>query len=753
VAGNRFTESARVLRTFEIAPGSVYSEEAVRRGIRKLFALGLFDDVLVERRVEGDRVALVVRVRERPRIERFDFVGNQRFDRNALEKKLFLKRGEVYSPTATQSQVDSLLRFYRQEGYSLARIETGADTLEGNQVALRFSIREGEKVRIRDIAFEGVDRLTVGKLRAQMETKRKGLLGGGELKPENEPRDREKLETYLRNQGFRDAKVVGYRTEPLASPRDLRLIVVVDQGRFYRFGSSRWEGYSVLRPAEVMSLPLPRPGDRYEVSRVERAAQAAYALYAERGFLYVNIDPHEEVRDSIVDLVMRVTEGRPSQVRFVHVTGNRGTREKVIRRELSVREGDLFRRSTLQRSQGDLMRLGLFEDVQVDFSAAESTDVDITFKTKERQVGTASAGAGYTSESGITGFLQLGHNNVLGNAQSLQLTLERGPRRSNYLLSFTEPWFRDTPTLLGFDVFHQYRELDVYTEDRRGGSVRMGRPLPWPDYSRGFITYRLEDVKVEQLGVGDVPVAYSGADSNFINQTVRTSSLDLAFTRNTTDNPFYPTRGTRLATNSELAGGIFGGAVNFNKHRADARLYFRSILPRVTTMLRGRWGVLAGYGREDPLPTYENFRLGGGQVVDPLRGYSDYQVVPEENIGLDSTMIKFYIRDSNGAIVDSTVSYVTSRVRYPGGRWMSAYTVEQQFAIVHPLHGLLFFDAGNVWNEWDKIRPFKLRLGAGIGFRLEIPVLGNIGFDWGYGFNRDDGPGFAGHFLLGVTAF
>src|SRR5262249_25003955 len=158
----------------------------------------------------------------------------------------------------------------------------------------------------------------------------------------------------------------------------------------------------------------------YDASRIEKAQADAYAAYAEKGHLSMAIEPEETLRDSnVVDVAYRVGEGKPSNVRFVVITGNHGTREKVIRRELDIHEGARFRRSALVRTHDALMRLGLFEEVTPDLASAESTDVDVLLKIKEKQVGTASAGAGYTAESGITGFLELGHNNVLGNGQSL----------------------------------------------------------------------------------------------------------------------------------------------------------------------------------------------------------------------------------------------------------------------------------------------------------------------------------------------
>jgi outer membrane protein insertion porin family len=410
----------------------------------------------------------------------------------------------------------------------------------------------------------------------------------------------------------------------------------------------------------------------------------------------------------------------------------------------------MFRRSLLVRTQGDIFRLGLFEDVQVDFAPAESSDVDINLKVKEKQVGTASAGAGYTSESGLTGFVELGHNNVLGNGQSLSLHLERGGRRSDYYLSFTEPWFRDTPTLLGFSIFNTNRDRDIYTEARAGGSVRLGRPLRWPDFSRGSITYRLENVKITQLRPLSLADSIALAGINLGAKTL-TSSVELQFIRNTANNPFYPTRGTRLTVDDEFAGGPFGGSINFHKHRIDGRVYLPSIMPRFTTMVRARFGLLGAYGDQRyPFPTYERFRLGGGTTLEPLRGYDDYQVVPAKFSYFVTTADTF---DRVAPVQLDSIRISRTHVRYPGGAFMSVYTVEQQFPVVHPLHGVLFFDAGNTWDLWSEIRPLDLKVGAGIGFRMEIPLLGNIGFDYGYGFHRDDRPKARGHLLLGNVNF
>jgi len=760
VEGNATVDSVRILRTFEVAPGSRFSHEAIQRGIRKLFTLGLFEDAWVDRAERGGRVDLVIHVRERPRIASLQFSGNRKRETEELEKKLLLRVDQPYSPVAVQNQLDTLSVYYREQGFPRAAIRARIDSTAGaGRIGITFEIQEGERVRITRIEFEGVAAVSEKKLRKQIATRAKGWFGGGDLKDETFAEDIEKLLAWYRSNGFRDARVVSHGLVPGRKPRDLTLRFAVEEGPRYTFGNVTWTGNTVISEATLHRQWHSRPGEVYDLSKIQRAQGLAYAEYAEFGYLYLNIEPRETVEGQRVNVSFAVAEGAPSNVRMIHISGNLGTREKVIRREIDIHEGERFKRSALVRSQGDIIRLGFFEDVQLDFDPAESTDVDLAIKVKEKQVGTASAGAGYTGESGLTGFLQLGHNNVLGNGQSLTLHLERGARRSDYSLSFTEPWFHDTPTLLGFSVFNTDRERDLFQEKRRGGSSRIGRPLPWPDYSRGSISYSLEDVtikidKPESLFTAQDSIVLRGLENGV---PVRTSSVNLFFLRNSANNPFYPTGGSRLSVETEVAGGPWGGSVNFHKHRIEAKGYFPSLLKGLTTMVRARVGLLSEYPDQNrPVPLYERFRLGGGSTPDPLRGYDDYMVVPEKFI---RQVPVAFTPDTTISGIDTTITQVPTRfatVRYPGGRFMTLFSLEQQFPIAHPLHGVVFFDAGNAWDLLREIQPFDLRLGAGVGIRLEIPLLGNIGFDYGYGFNRRDlvdRPKFVGHFLIGQTSF
>lgn len=752
VSGNVVTDSTRILRTFDIHPGTLYSQDQVKRGTKKLFALGLFSDVKVLRTEHDDVIDLTVVVRERPRLASVAFSGNKKRDQSDLEKKLFLRAGETYSASQVQMQVDSLLLYYRDEGYPRAKVTPALDTLAANAgLALTFRIDEGEKLRITRIRFEGASAFPAGKLRKNLKTKTKGFFGGGELKDETWVEDREKLEGFYHDHGYRDMQAVDFTTEPGAEPRALTLVVRVDEGRRYRFGEISFSGNQVVKSEQLRKSWTAKPKAVYNKTSVERANGEMYGEYAEHGYLTLRIEPRETVRDSLVDLEFAVTEGQPSHVRLVSFTGNKGTRENVLRREVDIHEGDLFRKSALVRSRDDLMRLGLFEEVNFDFAEAESSDVNLSFKVKEKQVGTASAGAGYTSQTGMTGFLEVSHNNVLGNGQQLSLHLERGSNVENYTMGFTEPWFRDSPTLLGYSVYSTKNLLTSYDEWRRGGSVRIGRPLPWPDYSRGSLSYTLEKMKIDSLSNG---LYFSGVP---IGHFQVTSSLESNFSRNSADSPFYPTHGTRLTASDLFAGGPFGGEVNYTSHRYEGRAWAPSLVKRMTSMVRLRVGTVNVYPwKHNAVPDYARFRLGGGSTLDPLRGYDDYQVVPDKFISQITTIGRIdtlWTDTTRTAYTSIDTTRVKSTRRWPGGRYMVLFSFEQQFPIVHPLHGLIFFDAGNTWDQRREIKPFKLKTSVGFGFRMEIPILGNVGFDYGYGFNRDDGARWKGDFLLGNVGF
>jgi outer membrane protein insertion porin family len=719
-------DSTVILRTFSLKPGDPYDPVGVRAGVRRLFAMGLFTDVDVHDTLTPEGVDLNVAVKERSRVQSIQFSGAKKIEEKTLKEKITVAAGQLVDTGTLDLDARKIQDAYAEQGYSRAKVTPITRAAGVGAVAVTFHVEEGPKLKVRGIQIHGAGDLSPEGLRKSMKSRTPGFLKSGTFKPSQIEEDETKLRLYMRSRGYRDGEVDSIRTVETSDGTGVTLHVYLREGPRYRFGNVTWSGNTAVPTEPLMLSTTVRPGTPYNETQIQKTLEQAYSLYQEQGYLFLSIEPKFSDRDSIVDVELQVQEGARSRVADLRVAGNTRTKENVIRREASVRPGDVFRRSALIRTQRDIFGLGYFQDVNVDYEpTGDSADIRLTLKVQEKQTGTASAGAGYSSQSGVTGFVELGHNNLFGNGQSIAIRLERGGKRSNVELSFTEPWFRDTPMTLGADIFNTQRDLDFYDRRDVGGGVRLGRPLPWPDYTRGVIAYDLRDVTLSNIRVLSAGEPSNLAELRATKWPRRVSSVTVTFNRNSTDNPFYPTRGSRLTWSSEIAGGILGGVERFTKETLELRNYTKLRGP-VALMLRGRAGFLSG----STVPDYERFRL-GGTTSDYLRGYPDYYVVPRANI----------TRDASGRVLD----------RYPGGREMLILTSELQFPIADPLHALLFFEAGNTWNSTRDLDLGDLRKSVGLGIRLEVPALGRVGFDVGYGFDREEGGQWETHFQLGNT--
>jgi outer membrane protein insertion porin family len=720
-------DSLVVIRTFAVLTGQPYDAREVRAGVRRLFATGLFTDVTVSDAPVLGGVSLTIHVQERPRVKEIAFRGAKKIEEKTLKEKLTLAEGQLLDPGTLELDARKVETAYGAEGYAHAKVTTHIEPISAGAIRVVFDVQEGTKVKVRGIVFHGNHTLKSEDLAKAMESKTPGFLRSGVHKPEHLDKDETKLRLYMRTRGYKDADVDSIVPADLPDGKGVVLHVFLREGPRYRFGQLTWTGNTAVPTAALVYSTVPKPGTIYNEAQIQKTLENAYQLYQEQGYLFLSIDPKMSDRDSIVDVEFQVQEGTRSRIANLEITGNTRTRENVIRREASVYPGDVFRRSTLMRTQRDIFGLGYFQDVNVDYEpTGDSADINLTLKVQEKQTGTASAGAGYSSQTGLTGFVELGHNNLFGKGQSVNIRVERGGKRSDLELSYTEPWFRDTPLSIGFDIFNTRRDLDFYRRKDVGGGIRVGRPLRWPDYTRGIIAYDLRDVTLS-----DFVLARPGEPSNLqalrgTKWPRRVSSVTLTFNRNSTDNPFYPSKGSKIILMNEVAGGLLGGVESFYKETFENKTYTRLGGPFVL-MVRGKTGFLGG----GQVPEYERFRL-GGTTADYLRGYPDYYVVPRANVSRDSL---------TGQILD----------RYPGGKTMLILTSELQFPIADPLHGLLFFESGNTWNSTRDLDLGDLRKSIGFGVRLEVPALGRIGFDLGYGLDREDGSRWEPHFQLGNT--
>ncbi len=783
VVGNVSVDDDLIRRAFGMSSGARYSMDAVRRGIRRLHGLGFFNDIAVEGAVEGTAIRLTIRVSENPRVASVEYSGNDQMKDKKLNKALGTLTGRMADDRLLAQVERRTAAIYTEKGYTRVRVRPRY--LPGDADSRRIllvEIEEGPLVRVEKIRFVGTRQLEQDDLKDAMDQGTTGFLKGGVLRPRVVEEDMERVEAEMAKRGFRDGTVQGYEILPGSKEDKVVIEVQVVEGPRYTVGGVKWEGNVALPAPALYGLTKFSSGSVFNQQKITETIQEAYQTYANFGYIYLSIQPDYSAVDSTVDVTFRVIEGEPSRIRNLIITGNTRTKEKVIRRQLALRPGDLFRANMLQRSQRELAQLGYFKDFSVDTRPVpgDSRDIDLVLGVEERQVGTASAGFGFSSAVGLTGFMELGHSNLFGNGQSLNLRLERGSQRNNAEIGFTEPWFRGTPTTVGFDLFSTNRIIEgspTLEIKQTGGAFRVGRPLPMP-YTRLFATYRLSNQTVlEESGfiVGD-SLSFFQTGFEIAQETALTSSLALTLVRNSTNHPIYPTLGSNARLRMNFTGGPMGGDLIFQKYELDLAKY----LPTVRAgsfapilMLRSRFGaveeafrttpinptewtvdsdiapgstdrdtldVLGGGDLPVPVPRYtlvfpqessELFRL-GGTTFQALRGYEDFEIIPESNV-LTRYDITEAVRDG-----ETEYNVNATRVFYPGGHYMWAFTSELQFPIADPLHGLVFGEFGGTWNRVDDFRWDSLHRSLGFGLRMEVPLLGLIGFDYAYGYDRLD---------------
>jgi outer membrane protein insertion porin family len=736
VRGNSRISSEAIINTSGLSVGQVYPYEEVRAGLRRVFEMGFFDDVRLYLEDVATGQELTIEVAERPVVGAIRISGTRALDKGDVREKVALGVGSSLDSNLVFKSLAAIKSLYKEKGFYLAEVSSRTEPLTENTVALEFVLDEGVKVKVGKINIEGNRSLSDKAIRKAMETKEKGWISRKDYNPEVFEQDLERIRSLYRDQGFWAAEVISH-TVTVDQDRGLAdLTVVVAEGpRTYikavdiQLEGDRESGETVSEAQLRAGVEL-EPGQAYSQSLSEKTLENLYSILGDQGFVYAQIEPLETMEEDGLNLTYRIDPRRAVKVHKIIIEGNHTTFDKVIRRELVIGPGEVLRRSLIERSHREVFNLGYFEDVQVGSQPAnQEGDVDLVFTIKERQIGVANVGAGYSEEFGLTGFVEFSHNNIgwyrkfpylgLGKGQSMDLRWEFG-KLTQIELSYRDPWFRDQPTLVGFDIFDTKREYDTYTDKRDGFGLVFGRRIRFIDYSQAYLRYSLErrELDPDEATASDYVKSQAGK--------VTTSSTIVTFIRNSVDNPFFPRDGSRTALTAEWAGGWLGGTTAYQSYILESSDFMGVPLLNSALLFKVRMGVVDELGSNGYIPVYERFRL-GGTTVDGIRGYSEREVVPQGNA------------------IDE------------GGRFMMTGTIEYRVPVVkNRAHILGFMDAGNTWNSFRAARSGFLLRSAGLGFRIEIPMMGQLGLDIAYGFDREErfgGPGWKTHFQFGTVGY
>jgi len=709
VQGNQRIESEAILAVVRTKKGNPIDYERLDKDLRDIYSMGFFKDVQIETKDAPRGKTIILRVTEKPSIGRIAFEGNKKIKDEDLKEELGIKLYAILDQNEVKQGANRLRELYRQKGYYNADISSNIEPLPNNEVMLKFHITENEKVFVTRIQFSGNEAFNDGKLKNILETSEKGffswLTKSGYLDKKKLEFDVHKITSFYHNHGYIQAKV-GAPTVEFEKDKGLTISFEVQEGPQYGVRSVNVQGDLIESSDELLKNTKIGKEKKFNRETVRTDVLTLKAIYEDKGYAFAEVRPlvKEDDKAYLTDITYDISEGEKVRFERINIYGNTTTRDKVIRRELKVFEGDYYSGKGLKRSMQNLNRLAYFEDVEIQTKKGRDEGLMILdFNVKERSTGSFSLGAGYSSEDAAFGVFSVGEKNLFGRGYKLDLSAKIGGETSEYDIRFVEPWLFDRHISLGLDIFKTEKEYDEYTKDSLGGAVTLGFPMDFLDeFTRWSIKYGYDDAEVT-----DILETASVLIKDMAGRSV-TSSVMLEIARDSRDRYFNPSRGSVNTLSFEYAGGTMGGDVAFNRYKARTAWYF-PLFWRTVIMAQGRWGYMEERFEDGKLPVYQKFRLGGASTI---RGFDYGDVSPMDSVTGDRI----------------------------GGEKMMVYNLELRFPLLpeQGVVGVLFFDTGNVWPEVDSYSFSDMRQSVGPGIRWYSP-LGPLRLEYGIILDTEEG--------------
>ena len=695
--GNKRIDSGAILRNITTRAGDFYEPEQLRNDLKNVFKMGYFDDVRlkVEDTAKGKKVFF--EVDEKPVIGQVTISGQDELKEDAIREVISVVPNTILNPNKTREAVENIKNLYKSKGFYNTEVETELTYPKPERVDVKFVIDEGQKVYIKEIRFAGNESFDDKELEKVMGTKEKGLLSwftdSGVLKREILEQDAARITAYYHNHGFIEVTVG--KPEVTQEGKWLYITIDISEGSRYRVGKIELTGDLIAEKEELFALLKLSEEEYLSRNTLRQDVLRLNDYYAEHGYAFAEATPSINTvkEENLVDVNIHLTKGNLVYINRITVKGNTRTRDKVIRRELLVKEKGIFDSKALRKSHQQLQFLDFFEDVAITPEpTGDKTTMDLTVDVKEKPTGAFSIGAGYSSVDNLMFMAEISQNNFLGRGQRLALQASISGTSARYNLGFTEPHFYDTQLLTGIDLYNWEREYDTYTRDSTGFSVRLGYPIweKWKmSFSYGFDNTDLKDVADD--------ADQSIKDSLNVNKT---SFVALGLSRDTRNHPYITTSGSLHTMRVEFAGGILQGDSQYSKLEGSTGWFFPGLIAEETAIHLKLSAGQVFENEPDKLPDYEKFYLGG---INSLRGF------PARTVAVP----------------------VSGKDDYVGGEIMWYSNIEYHFPLVKEggLRGLVFYDVGNVYDtEWDLS---DIRQDVGIGFRWLSP-MGPLRLEWAY---------------------
>lgn len=750
--GIRRVERADVLLRSRLREGMICRDAEITLAAKRLWDMEFFDDLVIEAEPVGNAIALIIRLTERPVIGEIRFEGNDDVDDEDIEKALTLRQGEILSMPKVRAQLTKIRDVFAEEGFFLADVsfELGELDTRRGEVDIVFKIDEGPAVKVRKIRFVGNKELKSSELLGIMKTSETGffsfITSSNELNRDDFDEDVMRLQAYYYDKGFLAMSTGQPRIELTADHRYVDITIPIDEGPRFKIGKVRLrEMTDAGLPGELLESEerlLKRlkvsEGEYFSRTDIAMGIQDITRAYRDAGYARVEIDPLTDLHPDthIVDLDLEIRRGPLIYLDRIEIKGNTKTRDRVIRREMLILEGDRYSESRLENSKAMITALGYFE--RVDFSESPGSTADtvtINVEVVEKATGTFQVGAGFSSLESFLLTAQIMQQNFFGHGQTLAFNLQLSGIRQFYQISFIEPWLFNSLWSLSFDAYRTTNQFDLFNRQTTGTQLLVGHPIV-NRRLRVRLGYQLErvDVRDRTQGFGNqsVPGAFFVPDASLRNRfrDGRTSLIIAGINWDSRNNRIYPSHGWYADYSVRVADRFLGSENVYIRQDAFVRFYRKLFGPFVF-----KANLTAGLITSrlpEGVPISERYYLGG---IYTIRGYFPFTVGPR--ILIPSRADPNRVAPMRGQTI--------------GGNAQAYYQLEIEFPIVESIgiRGVVFTDGGNAWNLEDSLcqgasvnDPVAsecgfggIRTSAGFGFRWFSP-LGPLRFEFGFPIRR-----------------
>lgn len=720
VQGNRRIETATILAKIKTREGAVFSPVQVKEDIRALYQLGHFEDVQVKTEGFERGLKVIFWVKEKPLIREILLEGNSEITTEVLKEVVTLLPRTAFNLQLIQENAEKLRVKYHDKGYYHAVVIPVVVELRGGDRNVVFYIEEGDEIRLTEVIIAGNKAIPTDEIKDVMKNQEAGFFAfvgdSGTLRTENVKDDLDSIRNLYYDRGYIQVQVsdpvieehsytehthefLG-QTETYVTRNEVTIRINIKEGDQFHVDSVTLKGNETIRTEDLLKEIRLKQGDVFSRDALRKDVNRIIDRYDSNARPFANVTPLFNIDEAkkTVAITIEIQEGGEVRIGRIDITGNTKSRDKVIRREMRLDEGDLYSKQALRRSYERINNLNFFETVDIrPERRLQEPVMDLNVNVKEKMTGSLSVGGGYSSVDKLMAIAEVTQGNLGGRGQLLKFKIQWGKTRKIYVASFMEPYLFDKPVWGRVDVYKQDTDYDGYKLDTNGFGLGIGKSFS--EYVSGSIRYgydtsRIYDVTQETFALATQRQVYG--------DLMRTSSVTFNLSRDSRDYYIDPRSGSRNTLSFQYAGGPLGGEPEFIKTVADSAWYFPLFWDTVI-MTRGRIGF-AGSLNDLPLPLGERFYVGGPSTV---RGFEYGTIGPMED--------------------DNRI----------GGNKELIFNAEYTYPLVPAarLKGVLFYDIGAAFGDSDPIRFNQLRSSWGWGFWWLSP-MGPLRFEWGYIINK-----------------